>query len=92
MNDISSNLTTSKRDPAWVDAILDWRWTWPIARLCLASLFLVAAAIEILDFPAAAATQQHFGLYPGWAWAIVAITVQLFGSVIVISGYHVWLD
>ena len=91
MNDIGSNPTDSERAPGWVDAILDWRWTWPIARLCLASLFLVAAAIEILDFPAAAATQQHFGLYPGWMWAIVTIAVQLVGSVIIISGYHVWL-
>jgi hypothetical protein len=58
MNDISSNLTASERDTAWVDAILDWRWTWPIARLCLASLFLVAAAIEVLDFPAWGAPHQ----------------------------------
>jgi hypothetical protein len=55
MSDIGSNTTSSEHDPDWVDAILDWRWTWPIARLCLTSLFPLAAAIEILDFPAAAA-------------------------------------
>ena len=91
MNDIGLKLTAAERDPDWVDAILDWRWTWPIARLCLSSLFLVAAAIEILDFPAAAAAQEHVGLHPGWAWAIVTITVQVVGSTIIISGRHVWL-
>jgi hypothetical protein len=26
----------------WVDAILDWRWNWPITRRCVPSLFLVS--------------------------------------------------
>jgi len=69
----------------------DWRWARLVARLCMASLFLVAAAIEILGFSVAAATQQHFGLYGGWLWAVVSIVVQLVGSVVIISGYHVWL-
>jgi hypothetical protein len=29
MNDTTSNPPVSERDPGWVDAILDWRWTWP---------------------------------------------------------------
>jgi uncharacterized membrane protein YphA (DoxX/SURF4 family) len=91
LGDISLKPTAAEHDPDWVDAILDWRWTWPIARLCLTALFLLAVAIEVLDFPAAAAAQAHVGLHPGWAWAIVTITVQLVGSVIIISGRHVWL-
>jgi uncharacterized membrane protein YphA (DoxX/SURF4 family) len=91
MKDIGSNPPASEHDPGWVDVILDWRWTWPIARLLLTSLFLLAAAVEILDLPAAAAAQEHFGLRPGWLWAIVTITVQLIGSIIIISGRHVWL-
>jgi uncharacterized membrane protein YphA (DoxX/SURF4 family) len=91
MNNIGSIPPASERDPGWVDAILDWPWTWLIARLCLTALFLLAAAVELLDFPAAAATQAHFGLHPGWAWAIVTITVQLVGSAIIVSGRHVWL-
>jgi uncharacterized membrane protein YphA (DoxX/SURF4 family) len=85
------SLVASERDPDWVDAILDWRWTWPIARLFLTALFLLGAAIEILDFPAAAATQEQFGLHPGWLWATATIAVQLVGSAIIISGRHVWL-
>ena len=91
MNEIRSSLAVSEHDPDWVDAILDWRWTWPIARLLLTALFLVAAAIEITDFPAAAAAQEQVGLHPGWAWAILTIAVQVLGSIIVISGRHVWL-
>jgi uncharacterized membrane protein YphA (DoxX/SURF4 family) len=91
MHDTSFKRTALERDPDWVDAILDWRWTWPIARVGLTSLFLLAAAIEILNFPAAAATQEQFGLRPGWVWAIVTISIQLTGSFIIISGRHVWL-
>jgi hypothetical protein len=41
-------------DPDWVDAVLEWRWTWPIARSMLTLLFIVAAIVEIADFRAAA--------------------------------------
>lgn len=91
MKDTGLNLAVSERDPDWVDAILDWRWTWPIARFLLTALFLVDAAIEVLDFPAAAAAQEQVGLHPGWVWAIVTITIQVVGSTIIISGRHVWL-
>ena len=91
LRDLGLNLITSERDPDWVDAILDWRWTWPIARLLLTALFLFGAAMEILDFPAAAAVQEQYGLHPGWVWAIATIAVQLIGSGIIISGRHVWL-
>jgi uncharacterized membrane protein YphA (DoxX/SURF4 family) len=91
MKDMGLNPAASERDPDWVDAILDWRWTWPIARLLLTALFLVDAAIEILDFPAAAAAQEQVGMHPGWVWAIVTLAVQVIGSIIIISGRHVWL-
>lgn len=77
--------------PRWADAILDWPWTWPITRLALTSLFLVAVAVEIGDFPGAVATQAHFGLHPAWLWASAAIAVQLVGSLVVLSGRYVWL-
>jgi uncharacterized membrane protein YphA (DoxX/SURF4 family) len=85
------NPTDSEQGPSWVDAILDWRRTWPIARPCVTSLFLLSAATQILAFPAAAEVQQRFGLHPGWVWAIVTIAVLLIGSIIIISGHHVWL-
>ena len=90
MNELRSNVAASEHDPDY-DAILDWRWTWPIARLLLTILFLVDAAIEVTNFPAAAAAQEQVGLHPRWVWAIVTITVQVLGSILIISGRHVWL-
>ena len=78
-------------DPDWVDAVLEWRWTWPIARNMLTLPFIVAAIVEIADFRAAVAAQAHFGMYPPVVWAVWAIIVQIAGSVIIISGRRIWL-
>src|SRR3984957_20050504 len=78
-------------DPDWVDVILEWRWTWPIARSMLTLLFIVAAIVEIADFGAAVAAQAHFGMYPPAFWAVVTIIVQITGSAIIISGRRIWL-
>jgi uncharacterized membrane protein YphA (DoxX/SURF4 family) len=80
-----------ERDPLWVDAILDWRWTWLLARLGLTAAYLLGGVIKLLDFPAAIAEQEHFGLYPGALWAALAILVELGGSALVISERLVWL-
>jgi uncharacterized membrane protein YphA (DoxX/SURF4 family) len=82
---------TAPHDPPWVEAILDWRWTWPLARLALTGAYLLGGVTKLLDFPAAIAEQEHFGLRPGWLWASVTIVVELFASVLVISGRRVWL-
>jgi uncharacterized membrane protein YphA (DoxX/SURF4 family) len=78
-------------DPDWVDVVLEWRWTWPIARGMLTWLFIIAAIVEIEDFRAAVAAQAHFGMYPPMFWAVVTIIVQITGSVIIISGRRIWL-
>jgi uncharacterized membrane protein YphA (DoxX/SURF4 family) len=78
-------------DPSWVDAILEWRWTWPLARLGLASAYLLGGIVKLSDFSAAIAEQEHFGFHPGWAWAVAAIVVELIGSLLVITGRLVWL-
>jgi uncharacterized membrane protein YphA (DoxX/SURF4 family) len=77
--------------PPWVRAILDWRWTWYLARIGLTSAFLLGGIEKLSDFTAAVAEQEHFGFHPGWAWAATAIIVELGGSLLVISGRYVWL-
>jgi uncharacterized membrane protein YphA (DoxX/SURF4 family) len=77
--------------PRWADAILDWRWPWPITRLALTSLFLVAIVVELDDFPGAVAIQARFGLHPAPLWAAIVIAVQLAGSFIILWGRYVWL-
>ena len=79
------------QDPSWVDAILNWRWTWLAARLALTSAYLLGGLTKLSDFSAAIAEQEHFGLHPGWLWASLSILVELGGSALVLSGYLVWL-
>jgi uncharacterized membrane protein YphA (DoxX/SURF4 family) len=82
---------TAALTPRWVDAILEWRPTWFLARLALSSAYLIGGVNKAIDFPAAVAEQAHFGLEPAWAWAIVTIVVELGGSLLLIWGRLVWL-
>jgi uncharacterized membrane protein YphA (DoxX/SURF4 family) len=77
--------------PHWVDAVLEWRWTWLLARIALVSAYLVGGLAKLSDFSAAAAEQARFGLHPAWLWATLAIVVELGGSALVVSGRLVWL-
>jgi uncharacterized membrane protein YphA (DoxX/SURF4 family) len=81
----------ANRDPHWVDAILDWRGTWLAVRVALSSAYLLGGVTKLANFPAAVMEQEHFGLTPGWLWAVLAIAVELVGSALVISGRLVWL-
>jgi uncharacterized membrane protein YphA (DoxX/SURF4 family) len=78
------------RSPSWVEAILAWRGTALLARIALTSAYLLGGLTKLADFPAAVAEQEHFRLYPGALWAVLAIIVELGGSVLVISGRLVW--
>jgi uncharacterized membrane protein YphA (DoxX/SURF4 family) len=80
-----------RRDPRWVDAVLDWPGTWLLARVALASAYIVGGVTKLLDFPAAIAEQAHFGLHPAALWATVTIVVELAAPVLVIVGRWVWL-
>jgi uncharacterized membrane protein YphA (DoxX/SURF4 family) len=77
--------------PKWVSAVLAWPWTWHAARVALVSAFIIGGITKLSDFTAAIAEQEHFGLHPGWLWAALALSVELGGSLLVISGRFVWL-
>lgn len=80
-----------REDPAWVDSILDWRWTWLLARTAMVAIFLVSAILKSLDFQAAMLEQEQMGLHPGAFWAGLTIAVQAIGSLLVIFGRFAWL-
>ena len=80
-----------EQDPAWVSTILHWPWVLFAARLALTSAYLLGGLSKLLNFPAAIAEQEHFGLRPGWLWAALTILVELCGSALFLSGYEVWL-
>jgi uncharacterized membrane protein YphA (DoxX/SURF4 family) len=78
-------------NPAWVSEILHWRWVLFAARLALTSSYLLGGVTKLLNFSAAIAEQEKFGLRPGWLFATLTILVELGGSVLVLSGVTVWL-
>jgi uncharacterized membrane protein YphA (DoxX/SURF4 family) len=81
----------TRRNPGWVDVILDWRWTSLLARVALTGAYVLGGLTKLADFNAAIAEQEHFGMHPGWLWATLTIAVELVGSALVISGRLVWL-
>ena len=90
-------MTAEKRDafgratPYWIVAILSWPPTWFVARLALASAYLLGGVVKLADFPAAVAEQAHFGLQPAALWAVVVIVVEIVGALLLILERFVWL-
>ena len=79
------------RDPRFVDAVLDWRWTGFLARLALVGAYLLGGIVKLFDFPAAVAEQAHFGMHPPGVWAVLTIAIELIGPLLILSGRLVWL-
>jgi uncharacterized membrane protein YphA (DoxX/SURF4 family) len=82
---------SADRNPRFVDAILDWRWTWFLARLALVSAYLLGGISKLLDWRLALAEMAHFGLHPPALFAIATLTVELVGSALLLAGRWVWL-
>jgi uncharacterized membrane protein YphA (DoxX/SURF4 family) len=80
-----------KQDPGWVHEILHWPWALFAARLALTSAYLLGGIAKLLNFSAAIAEQEKFGLHPGRLFAALTILVELGGSALILSGYAVWL-
>lgn len=72
--------------PRWIADLLSWRWTWRLARVALVSAFLIGGMNKLVDFEAAVAEQEHFGLHPAWLWAVLAIVIEIGGSLLVVAG------
>jgi uncharacterized membrane protein YphA (DoxX/SURF4 family) len=85
------NTAIGRIDPGWVDAILDWPWTWLVARIGLTAPFIVGALMKLSDLHGAALEQERVGLHPGLPWALLTIAVEVTGPMLIISGRYVWL-
>jgi uncharacterized membrane protein YphA (DoxX/SURF4 family) len=83
--------TWGRTDPAWVDVILDSRWTWLTARIALTAPFMTGAIMKLSDLPGAVLEQEHFGLHPGLPWALLTIAVEITGPLMILSGRYIWL-
>ncbi|GAA0738305.1 DoxX family protein [Sphingomonas sp. ABOLD] len=78
-------------DPRFVDAILDWRPTWFLARLLLVGAYLLGGLVKLADWQGAVAEQAHFGMHPPALWAALTIAVELIGPVLILTGRWIWL-
>jgi uncharacterized membrane protein YphA (DoxX/SURF4 family) len=83
--------TRTEYAPGWIEAIVDWPITALAARAALASAYVIGGIAKLSDFPAAVAEQAHFGLQPAALSAVLAIVVELVGSVLLIAGGWAWL-
>jgi len=81
----------TSHDPRFVDAILEWRGTWLIARLALVGPYLLGGIVKLTNLPAAVAEQAHFGMTPPAFWAALTIAIELIGPLLVLAGRLVWL-
>jgi uncharacterized membrane protein YphA (DoxX/SURF4 family) len=79
------------RGPRFVDAVLEWRPTWFLARLLLVGAYLLGGLVKASDWPAAVAEQVHFGMNPPQLWAALTIAIELVGAILILSGRLVWL-
>ena len=82
---------TGRNDARFVDAILDWRPTWFLARLALVGAYLLGGIVKLNDWPAAIAEQAHFGMAPPAVWAALTIGIELIGPILILTGRFVWL-
>ncbi|MEC3912401.1 DoxX family protein [Sphingobium sp. CR2-8] len=82
---------TGAEEPRIVDAILEWRPIWFLARLALVSAYLLGGLVKATDWPSALAEQAHFGMSPPGFWAALTIGVELVGPILILTGRFVWL-
>jgi transmembrane protein len=77
--------------PGFIPAVLAWPGTVLIGRVLLTLPFWWSGIAKLLDFPGAVAESQGLGLHPAVLIVVATITVQLLGSLSVISGRWRWL-
>jgi uncharacterized membrane protein YphA (DoxX/SURF4 family) len=77
--------------PQFVQAFLEWPWTWPIARVALVVFYLISALGKITNFRGAVSEMAHAGMPAPVAMALLSIFVELTGSTLVLIGRGVWL-
>ena len=77
--------------PQFVQAILAWQWTWPIARCALVVYYLVSGLSKIADFRGAVVEMAQAGMPAPAVMALLSVFVELIGSGLILVGRWVWL-
>jgi uncharacterized membrane protein YphA (DoxX/SURF4 family) len=84
-------MIAARRNPRFVNAILDWPGAAHLARLALVSAYLLGAVVKITDFQGAVAEQAHFGMTPEALWAVLTIAVEIVGPLLILTRRWLWL-
>lgn len=66
-------------------------WVRWLALLGLCAAYLQGGLNKAIDFPAAIAEMNHFGLSPAAPLAIAVIVLELAASVLILTGFYRWL-
>ena len=77
--------------PPAVNLFLEWRGTWLAARAAIVAIYLVSAIGHLAGFPAAVAEQAQFGMPAPAFTAVLTITLELVGSLLILFGRWLWL-
>jgi hypothetical protein len=77
--------------PQFVQAILEWRWTWPIARFALVVTLVASGLRKIANFSGGVAEMAEAGMPAPVAMALLSNYVELTSSVLALIGRWVWL-
>ncbi|MGZ9893682.1 DoxX family protein [Bordetella bronchiseptica] len=75
----------------YIDGVLESRWFWLLARLCLAVVFMASGLAKLIDFDGGVAEMRAAGLAPAALFnAAVAVTL-LAGAGLVLLDRALWL-
>ncbi|WP_062212474.1 DoxX family protein [Aureimonas sp. AU12] len=77
--------------PAPIQALLQSLWFPVLARILLTFCFWGSGLAKLIDFQGGTAEMAVFGFSPPALVNAVVIATQLGGSLLIISGRHVWL-
>jgi uncharacterized membrane protein YphA (DoxX/SURF4 family) len=76
--------------PQFVHAILEWQWTWLLARFALVLYYVVSGLSKIANFRGAIVEMAKAGMPVPAAMALLSIFVELTGSMLVLIDRWVW--
>ena len=77
--------------PAFIGTLLQAPAFQVLARVALTSAYWWGGIAKLLDYPAALAEAQHFGLEPAWLVVVATVAVELGASILLIAGRFAWL-
>lgn len=75
----------------FVNAALDSRALWLIARILLSVVFLASGLAKLIDFQGGLAEMRAAGLEPDWLFNIATAVTLLVGAVLILLDRALWL-